>query len=507
MADNGLAPAGPLSFRARGGTRYAPRVPVELVTLPGVIICRTGTYALSSGETTFTEEDLASAADAFATDPAVKAPRIRIASLEKALNLDPAEHGGEPAFGWADNLTVTASGQELTADLHVPDWLAEMTQFAYPSLSLEGTPPGWISATGRAHDLTISAVALLGVHLPGVSTLDDFRDIIANGPDLADAEETAVLATLAVQPRMASMDQDIVVRRFVAQLDGGELDLPEGTDAPYDIWPMNMRFDDQGVPYLKVTDEAQGTLYRVDFAVSGSGVTFEAFVEIAEQDVPITASSPRRITTVASWQSREAVRATIPTQEDDQPMNDALRRLLAERHGLDAETATADEVTAAEIAAANPTDPIPEGGEPEGDAPEGEQVSEPIAARTREISEGRLTDLETRAARGDQALARQTASDRDRAVLAAISDGRILPSESGLGTPDPVTGLYAVEDGWRRDMDDAPEVTARALARLEAGKYPGATGAKAVTSTDARPNSLNRALAASGIRRDRKDAA
>lgn len=477
---------------------------VELVTLPGVIICRTGTYALSSGETTFTEEDLASAADAFATDPAVKAPRIRIASLEKALNLDPAEHGGEPAFGWADNLTVTASGQELAADLHVPDWLAEMTAFAYPSLSLEGTPPGWISATGRAHDLTITAVALLGVHLPGVSTLDDFREIIANGPDLADAEETAVLATLAVQPRMASMDQDIVVRRFVAALDGGELDLPGGTDAPYDIWPMNMRFDDAGTPYLKVTDEVQGTLYRVDFAVSGSEVTFDAFVEIAEQDVPITASSPRRITTVASWQSREAVRATIPTQEDDQPMNDALRRLLAERHGLDAETATADEVTAAEIAAANPTTPIPEGGEPEGEgAPENAPEAEPVAARTTTISRDVLDTLQRDAAEGVAARAEQIAGRRTTLVTAAVADGRITPAEAGL-TPA-ADGSWP--DGWRRDMDDAPEVTARALARLEAGKYPGATGAKAVTATGGRPNSLNRALAASGIRRDRKDAA
>lgn len=183
-------------------------------------------------------------------------------------------------------------------------------------------------------------------------------------------------------------------------------------------------------------------------------------------------------------------------------MDDALRRLLAERHGLDAETATADEVTAAEVAAANPTDPIPEGGEPEG-AADPANAPELVAARTTTISRAVLETLQRDAAAGVAARAEQIDGQRTTLVTAAVTDGRITPAEAGLTRA--ADGLWP--DGWRRDMDDAPEVTARALARLEAGKYPGATGAKAVTSTGDRSNSLNRALAASGIRRDRKEGA
>src|SRR4051794_37791266 len=151
-------------------------------------------YPLASGPRTFAEEDLRAAAEAFATDPAVKAPRIKIDALARAWGLDPDAHGGEPAFGWFDNLTVASGGQELVADAHVPEWLAGAMQGALPSLSIEGTPPGWESPTGRRHDLVITAVALLGTEWPGCTTLDDFRELLANGPIMEHPAEEVVLA-------------------------------------------------------------------------------------------------------------------------------------------------------------------------------------------------------------------------------------------------------------------------------------------------------------------------
>ena len=116
-------------------------MPTTLVSIPSVPILRVGMdYPLSSGKKTFTEEDLAAAAAALATDPGVKAPRIKIDALAKAWGLDPEAHGGEPAFGWFDNLHVSDNGQELLADAHVPDWVRDAMEWAYPSLSIEGTP-------------------------------------------------------------------------------------------------------------------------------------------------------------------------------------------------------------------------------------------------------------------------------------------------------------------------------------------------------------------------------
>jgi hypothetical protein len=159
----------------------------ELVTIPGVPILRVGMgYPLASGKKTFTEEDIAAAANAYATDPAVKAPRIKIDAVAKAMGLDPEAHGGEPAFGWFDNLRVSEDGQELIADAHCPAWVRDAMEWAYPSLSVEGPPPGWTSPTGRTHELVITAVALLGTDWPGCTTLDDFRELLAKGPALAE---------------------------------------------------------------------------------------------------------------------------------------------------------------------------------------------------------------------------------------------------------------------------------------------------------------------------------
>jgi len=425
-------------------------MPADLVTIPGVPILRTGTYSLGSGERTFAEEDLVSAAQALATDQGVKAPRIKIDSLAKALGLDPAAHGGEPAFGWFDNLVVAEGGQELLADAHVPQWIADAMEWAYPTLSIEGTPPGWTSSTGRQHDLVITAVALLGVEWPGVTTLDDFREVLASGqlPEATAAEEVAVVASMGPRPRRdlrASLDADLVVRRFIEMLDTGGLELPEEVESAWDLWPRTMRFDDGGAPYLKVTDERSGLLYRVDFTVSGSEVSFGAFVEVVEQDVPVAASAAGDPATIASWASRAAVRASINATEDR--MTDAQRRALAVAYGLDPETATDVEVNAA-VEAGPPT---PQATEPATPAEPTEPTTpaEPAAVAasadtvtvSRAVWDGTLSRLgAVEASVQDQE--RTAAETRRTAVVAqAIREGRIAPSER-----DTYLGLIEVDE-------------------------------------------------------------
>jgi hypothetical protein len=410
-------------------------VAVELVTIEAVPIVRVGTYELSTGTHSFTEEDLRAAADALANDPAVKAPRIKIDSVEGALALDDMAHGGEPAFGYVDGLRVSENGQELLGDFHVPEGVRGAMEWAYPSLSVEGTPPGWTSATGRKHDLVITAVALLGVHWPGVTTLEDFSEFLANGPTIektVDAPEE-VLATTPQRARRiaASLDQDLVGRRFYEGLESGGIELPDGVDSVWDLWIRSMRFDDAGKPYLKVTDESHGTLYRVDFKVSSSGVTFGDFVEVVEQDVPVAAGAPRPLAPLASWASRAESRAMAINPEEAHPMTDEQRRAFAAAFGLP-EDATVEQVeaAAAEAATARQTEPVVPADEPVVE-PVAEEV--PVAARALPpgatiIDSQELEELRAGASMARELAQREADQARDSVIAAAIREGRFAPS-------------------------------------------------------------------------------
>lgn len=442
-------------------------MPVEIVTRTDVPIVRVGTYSLSTGEHTFTEEDIAAAADALATDPAIKAPRAKIDSVEKALGLDPATHGGEPAFGFFDNLRVTDDGQELLADYHGPQAVVDAMEWAYPSLSIEGGP--YASATGRTHSLVITAVALLGIHWPGVTTLDDFTEFLAEGPKIEKTENAPeeVLAVVAAraQPIAASLDQETVRQRLYEALDGGELDLPEGAKG-YDLWIRSLRFDDAGKPYAKVTDEASGRLYRVDFKVSGAEVTFGKFVEIVEQDVPVAAAA-RPLAPLAVWATRDESRALAsqpqPNTEDHSNMTDEQRRTLAASYGLDPEKATEDDVMAAAATAA------------EAHSTTGDDAPPPTVPAAPAVPEGfsliddeTLEHLRTGAEAGLTVAAREARAERDRVISAAVSDGRIAPGRRGAFEAmwgDPTADKV-------EDRAGDPEGTRQLLAKLAPGLVP-----------------------------------
>jgi len=444
----------------------------ELVTIEGVPIVRVGSYELGSGPRKFTEEDLRAAADAWATDASVKNPRIKIDSLEKAMGLDPMSHGGEPAFGWADNLRVSDNGQELLADFHVPDFIHAAMKWAYPSLSIEGTPPGWVSATGRSHDLVITAVALLGVHWPGVTTLDDFASFLVDGPaegELIEASVAQVAAPIATMPTRrradvtASLDSDMVTRRFIDMLDGGELELPDGVGAAFDLWPRSMRFGDDGAPYLKITDESKGTLYRVDFTVSGSDVTFGDFVEVVEQDVPVAAGAVMPAGPLATWATRAEVRAAVGTDnrhEEDPSMTDEQRQAIIAAYGLPAD---ATEEACREAVNGAPADndaaAVGSGDEDGADqAAADAQVEQPVAARAGlpegvvMIDQSELENLRAGARAGLDLQAAQATADRDRTIQAAIREGRIAPARAAQ---------------WTRSWDADPEGTRHLLTASE----------------------------------------
>jgi hypothetical protein len=282
------------------------------------------------------------------------------------------------------------------------------------------------------------------------------------------------LATTRQAPRevVASLDADLIGRRFYDGLEEGEIERPEGSDSVWDLWIRSMRFDDAGKPYLKVTDEASGRLYRVDFKVSGSTVTFGKWAEVVEQDVPVAAGIARPASPLAQWATRDDSRAVRANHEQEgDGMTPEQIRTLAIANGLDPETATEESVmaavqTAADARAADAgTDPGASGeGEQQtipvdGEAPAPEREAEPVAARTvtvsREQWEETQRTLAALSTEADERRKRETKASRDELVAAAIRDGRITPSE---------------RDGWREDLDKHPDGTAAALARLTPGR-------------------------------------
>lgn len=507
-------------------------MPLELTTVPRVPICRTGHFELESGDADFTLDHLAAAMNALANDPAVLPARVRLETLDDAhLGLDgmQAEAAGGlggPSVGWVDNYAV--AGNTLYGDLHIPEIVAANMEWAYPSRSIEGLF-GYTTATGQTHEFMATGLLLLGQSWPGVTTLPDFSEVQAefaaaiasgeidtssyatararSGADPAQAgayvsgaldalEKSRPVAALGatgrapkpIREHLAAASiavTDLRMRWYAAEREGELDDLPESYDF-YSWYVTETRAEDDGTLFVLVLAEDTGRLWRFDATISGNTVTFSAPSEVMLEVVPVAAGSRPR-PALERWGSRAESRAAAAapastrTTTEDQPMNDALRRALASSNGLDPETATEAEVEAAVLAAseANPPEGDVVPGTPEaGTAPDAE-LAAATARGERTISAGRLAELEAQASEGRTARARQVAGDRDRLVLEALASGRITPAESGLGAQDPGTGLYAIaETGWRRDLEDAPVVTARALGRLEAGKYPGTATAR-----------------------------
>lgn len=160
---------------------------MEFKTIEGVPILSTGTYKLSSGETTFTADDLAAAVMA-ASDPTVTPPRIKLGHIDGRFESDPSLDA-EPAMGTVRNMKLTDDGQTILGDLcDVPAWLADSMHSAYPSRSVEGGF-GYTAASGHNYGFVIENLALLGTTWPGVGSIDDLRDVLTrNGSPNGDVE-------------------------------------------------------------------------------------------------------------------------------------------------------------------------------------------------------------------------------------------------------------------------------------------------------------------------------
>lgn len=449
---------------------------VTLVNVPNVPLVGTGTYQLASGETTFSAEDLADAIRA-AQDPTVPAPRLKLGHTDPRFAEVVGQLDGEPAFGTVQNLCAAQGAQEVLGDYtDVPDWLAESLPSSYPGRSIEALR-NYTAASGHTYRMVISAVSLLGTTWPGVTSLDDLREVLnrngeapelvaASGGDFAGGHaEQAVLARITrtggPERRPASqieagIDVGNVRNQFLADLDTGEVpklgsDQPQADDVgtQYWWWPRSIRIEDDGSLTIIADDDA-GHLIRIPFTVQQGDLIYgtpqlvlETYVPVTsdpDEGEPVTARAPRRI--LASWPIRAARPSTTTTEVTTMRINGSEVDTAALRTRLGLADDAAEQVIADTLGITL------EASESE-TQPETEPDRQPVAARAGQVPKGMrlidqqtLTDLQAGAQTARELAATAERSQRDDAVLAAVNDGRI-----------PVSGRQRYAERWDRDPE------------------------------------------------------
>ncbi len=142
----------------------------------GVDLVQTGSWNASTGPVTFTRDDLAAAVAAL-TCPAIQKPRLKLGHIDPRFD-------GQPACGWVDDLRLTNGGHTLCGDFKgLPLAMVEadadgvsVLAAAYPQRSIEGVF-NLTCSLDHTHPFVITAVALLGVQEPAVSTLADIASL------------------------------------------------------------------------------------------------------------------------------------------------------------------------------------------------------------------------------------------------------------------------------------------------------------------------------------------
>ena len=163
------------------------------VTVPDVELVSAGTWDASTGRSTITPDDLASAAQAY-SDHLVDKPAVKIGHTDPRFA--DGNHDGAPAFGWIENIRTSADGQKLLGDLvGVPAKLADIMTAAYRRRSVEMSF-GVRTAAGKVYRAVVTGVALLGATAPAIKNLADVAALYSAGNTAQDYEALLITGEL-----------------------------------------------------------------------------------------------------------------------------------------------------------------------------------------------------------------------------------------------------------------------------------------------------------------------
>lgn len=386
-----------------------------LMTVRGVELMSTGIeYQLSTGPATFTQEDLAEAVAAV-DDPAISYPRLKLGHIDPRF-------GGEPALGKAVNLRLDETQQTIICDyVGVPRWLGEIMASAYPSRSIEGNFDVE-TVTGHKWRLVISAVALLGVVWPGISTLADIEALYSeDGPEgvqVIEALEASMGRKVKAEAVIAALSIEDVRRQYYEQLDGSQ-----------QWWWIRAMYID---PNELIVDDDEGDLYRVPFTATGETVEFSEAAKVKIEyvaasngggDIALVASAGKQAKTYAS---RPDSRPDANDKEDEDVKIDISK--LRARLGLSEEDLPNDATEEQINAVLGQTEEEVIEPEEEDESEEEDETETTTKPETVLVEASALATLQANAQRGAEAMARLEQKDRDQLITAAIKAGKFAPS-------------------------------------------------------------------------------
>lgn len=442
-----------------------------LVTVPNVPIVSTGTYRLGANwpdphETTFTSEDLQDMVTAAMDDPGVRLPRLKLGHT--------SEWGdAEPAFGKVDNLRLDANGTTVYGDfVGVPAWLAEILPTVYPNRSIEAAV-NVKTPTGKEYNMVLGAVSLLGVVMPGVSTLEDLAGFYSEEmPEEVEIEAGELIT--------ASIGDGMKIRKKKVEAQTSETEVRRTFYEEVAVgdqvwwWIREIYLD----PNELIVDSDEGPLYRIPFEVNGEEVTFGEAQEVKIEYVAADGGQPTLTfkapegKSCAVFASRSESRPESTQEEDGMKLTeDQLKRL-----GLSPD-ASDEDVTAAldkALAESQPAEePAGDGGEietPEPDehaqpgeggdgTPEATTTPEPVAASGEQVlvDKATLEQLRAGAQAGTEVKAALEQQQKNKDLSDAIQAGKFPPSR---------------KDHYSKLYDADPAGTRELLASLEAGIVP-----------------------------------
>lgn len=421
-----------------------------LATIPRVELIHAGTWNISTGEATFTSEDLHQAI-ASQDCPAVRRPVLKLGHTDPRFD-------GQPAVGFVSNLST--DGSTLWGDFAgMPRWLADIAASAYPDRSIEGYYD-YQCQLGHTHPFVLTGVALLGETPPGIGTLESLQDIgnLYGVAATATAPDAGRKIIITVHASGGSVAQQIAASTTVEDVRRAFY-----TDAPWSMWIEEIQLD----PLQIITnDDETGARARIPFTIDASkdgeqAITFGVAtpVVVRYEDVPVQTSDPgvaasaphdpNKVVFASREKSRMAAPvppATEPVESNKQEdkMSGLTMDAIKTRLGLEPDTELTDEVFDAAIKSLTPA-PVAD--------PEPAMASGPkLPAGSIIIDKMAYEELKIAASAGQEARKRQLREDRDNTISAAVAAGKIAPSRRAA---------------WAKSWDADPEGTAASIAELE----------------------------------------
>lgn len=427
-----------------------------LKTIPNITLIETGTWQASTGEVTFTTQDLLAAVDAL-QDPAVKQPRLRFGHTKPGVSISASAGGfdSQPCVGKFTNLRVEEDGTKLVGDLvGVPAWLADILPIAYPNRSVEAYFEVNTS-TGKHHGMIVASVAVLGEELPAVQTLEDLQVLFSEeGPDWVQELEYEGDMVAASMGGGDGIPVSVRASVDVADVRSAFYDEVATEDSGRYWWWIHQVYID---PTVVIADDEQGDFWLIPYTAKGNTVEFaepvKVFIQWVETDsgkvaaqastvnlpeqfgmadaVFASAAASRPADRQSAWNTKnKEARATVPIDtatlakhlglsEDasEEQINAALAAKAQEAEENDEDETTEDEVDETET---GDDDDDTEGDDAQLSA-DAQRVAEELKAS------GQVVDVE-QYKKDREFIAKARAKERDDFIGDAVKAGKIPPS-------------------------------------------------------------------------------